>query len=203
MLLADFWTWFGTVGQWVAGIGSLSTLLYLVFKDCFKRPCLILSFDHDKDVRTQINTVGLDSPDRLSRWLRIRVRNKVGRRVAKNCRGFLIGIERIGEDGKRLNVFPNDSRQLEWTHMPAETLSLDLLPGVVHQLDVVGTVDGYTGVRVTARPSYALQEKGKYLLMVQVSAEDTEPQSITIPIEWNGQWDSLTAIPPEQVPLAT
>ncbi len=198
---ATFWTWFGTVGQWVAGVGTcvaavatLATLSYLIFKDFFKRPALILSFDSDKDVKSQIATVGLEPPERLSRWLRIRVQNKVGRRVAKSCRGFLIGVDSTGADGKTIDHFPNDTRQLNWTHVPPEGQSLDLLPGVVHQLDIAGTIQGMQGLQFMTKPPYALQQPGKYRLTIQVSAEDTEPQIIKLQIEWNGAWESLTGI---------
>jgi hypothetical protein len=123
------WTKIGALGQWFAGIATFAVVFYALWQDYWKRPKLLLSFNNERDVKSQENTVGFD-PSTLSRWLRVRVKNANRRKVAKNCRAFLIGIERVGPDGTSEDMFPNDVRQLYWTHDPSERPSArDLLPG--------------------------------------------------------------------------
>lgn len=190
----SFTAWFGTLGQWFAGSATLCAVLYVVYRDHFKRPKLILRFDNKKDVRDQINTVG-HPPGLVSRWLRVRVQNKNGRKAAKNCRAFLIGVEYIGPDGQIEDVFPNDVRQLQWTHNPPGQEGRDLLPGVVHQFDLVGALnDGKPCLCVQVTPPYIFHAPGKYCFTAQVSAEDADSQIIQIRVQWGEDW-RFSAIP--------
>ena len=135
------WNAIGAIGQCFAALVTFCVLVYAIYQDYWKRPKLILSFNNDRDVKSQANTVGWAGlhPSTLSRWLRVRVQNANKRKVAKNCRAFLIGIEKVesGED-----QFPNDVRQLRWTHDHSEVPSArDLLPGVFHWVDIAGTIE--------------------------------------------------------------
>jgi pyrimidine deaminase RibD-like protein len=158
-------------------------------------PKLLLGFDNAWDVKSQINTVGLD-PSILSRWLRVRVKNASKRKVAKNCRAFLIGIERVGPEAKKEDLFPNDVRQMVWTHDPPGSPSArDLLPGVDNWVDVVAAIDGQKALLVCVRPSWALGTPGDYLFTVQVSAEDADCEVIKVEVHWDGTWQSLRGLP--------
>jgi hypothetical protein len=185
------WTATGAVGQWIAGIGTLALVGYAILQDYLKRPKLLLSFDNEQDVKSQLNTVGLD-PSVLSRWLRVRVKNANRRKAAKNCRAFLIGIEKVGPESKSEDMFPNDVRPLVWTHDPTGKPSArDLLPGVVHWVDIVGTIDGQNALAVQVQPAWSLNTPGDYMFTVQVSAEDADPAVIKIRVHWDGTWQSL------------
>jgi hypothetical protein len=189
-----FAAWFGTVGQWFAALGTLSAVLYLIYRDYWKRPKPTLSFDSNTDVKDQINTVGLP-PSVVSRWVRVKVQNSPGRRAAKSCRVFLIGIEATYPNGEVEDVFPNDVRQLRWTHQPPEQLGRDLLPGVIHQVDLLAAVQGEDRFHIQVDPPYVQQRPGKYRFRMQVSAEDAHPQVLTIPIRWDGAWNTLRTGP--------
>jgi hypothetical protein len=98
------------------------------------------------------------------------VKNANNRRVAKNCRAFLIGIKKLGPEGKREDHFPNDVRELRWTHDHSEVpAGRDLLPGVTHWVDVAGTHIEKAGLAVCVFPSWALFAPGDYVFSVQVA----------------------------------
>jgi hypothetical protein len=185
------WKAFGALGPWFAGFVTFYLVVYTIWRDQWKRPKLLLSFDNDRDVKTQANTVGWVNipPSTVSRWLRVRVQNAKRRRVAKNCRAFLIGIEEApsGED-----KFPNDVRQLRWTHDHSTPPSArDLLPGVSHWVDVAAAIDGQNTLTVCTFPPWVLGIPGDYVFTVQVSAEDADPAVIKVQVHWDGTWPSL------------
>ncbi|MEW4570938.1 hypothetical protein AB1L88_23975 [Tautonia sp. JC769] len=184
------WSMIGAIGQWFAGFITLAVLVYAVWQDYWKRPKLLISFNNEEDVKSQGNTVGLD-PHLGSRWLRVRVQNKPGRKVAKNCRSYLIGVEHVNS-GENYNLLPHDVRPLDWMHdKPESFLSRDLLPGVAHWVNIIGAIEQQDYLKVCVYPSFALQIPGVYVLTIQVSAEDANPSVVKIRIYWDGNWESL------------
>ena len=75
----------------------------------------------------------------------------------------------------------------------------DLLPGVVHWVDIVGAIDGQSALLVQVRPSWCLHTPGDYIFSVQVSAEDADAAVINVQVQWDGTWRSLSG---EQVSRA-
>jgi len=184
----------GPLGQWVAALVTLAVLIYAVWKDFWMRPKLLLSFENDRDVKKQDNTVGLSSPSIRSTWLRVHVTNRKGRRVAKNCRAYLVGIAKLPE---REDVFPNDVRQMYWMHddPQARPGARDLLPGVAHWIDVAGAIEGDPLLKVCVSPPWALKSPGEYVFTIQVSAEEAVPASVKVRGTWDGRWHSLRGDP--------
>jgi len=186
------WNAVGAVGQWAGAAGTFAAVLYVLYGDLLKRPKLMLGFDGSEDVANQRNTPG-DPPTAVSRWARIRIENKPGRRLAKRCTAFLTRITDITDEKKPIEVFPHaDMRRLLWTHIPGSQTSVDLLPGVVYRADLVAGGEGRSALSVRTDPLYGIDRPGKYLLRVVVSAEGANPVAGEIVIEWNGQWVSLT-----------
>src|SRR5437588_603783 len=124
---AVFWTALGAVGQCIGAIGTIAVVIYALWQDPWKRPKLIITFDGELDVKSQPHGHA------GSRWLRVRVQNEKRRKTAKNCQAFVIGIRQIAPND--VDRFPNDVRQLDWTH--GTPTSRDLVSGVVHRVDVV------------------------------------------------------------------
>jgi hypothetical protein len=191
------WTAIGAWGQWFAGIVALIFLLYTYWHQTWRSPKLRLDFLPDQDVKTQTNTVNpphgiVISPEKKSRWLRVRVKNVENRRAAKNCRAYLIGINLVRPDGTLEDRFPNDVRPMVWMHEPTgKPAGPDLLPGVTHWADVVFAIEGESVLHTSVEPPYPLNETGEYVFTVQVSAEEVSPQVVTIRVHWDGNWHSL------------
>jgi hypothetical protein len=154
-------------------------------------PKLILSFDKEKDIADQANTVGLD-PQVRSRWIRIRVANPNGRKTGKNCGGYLERIKWLGPDGWE-DASPIGSRPLNWEHL-LDKAERDLCAGAEHRLDVLHSADNESRLRLSVYPPGALEKPGTYELTIRVAAEDADSEFITLRIEWEGTWNTLTAI---------
>ncbi len=188
------WTKIGAIGQWVGAIGTflaVATALFIAFlpslQNWRRRPKLLLGFDNDRDVKSQSKTVS--HPDgQNSRWLRVMVTNAKGRRPAKNCRAYLTGIRRDGAD-----EFPNDVRQLFWTHDPSNLPQpRDLLAEVNHWIDLLAAIENVEDVQVRTYPPYAVEAGAEYVFTVQVTAEDAEPEMIRVRANLRGSWSALS-----------
>jgi len=155
-------------------------------------PKLILTFDKQKDVEHQAYTKTLD-PSVLSTWVRIRVNNPNGQKVAKRCRGYLKGIKWLGPGEAAEAELTNSSRLLEWEHHPG-TFELDLHAGDDPRLDVVHAANNETCLKFSAKPLVVRNTPGRYEITIRVSAEDLNSELITLRIQWDGSWDTLRAV---------
>jgi hypothetical protein len=192
-----FWTKWGALGQWFAGAMTLAAVLYALFRDRMQRPKLCATFDKTSDVNDQVNTVGSLAeelrlpPTTPSRWVRIRVTNRPGRGVAKNCRASIIRLERLNPANKPVEVLPNPGRALGWEHL-REGKRRDIHAGGFHRVDVLCAVQNT--VHVVSSPPWAFTDPGEYLVTVQVLANDADAQDITLHAIWGGNWDTLVVV---------
>src|SRR5262245_33254332 len=138
-MLAIDW---GSVGQWFSGVVATFALLYVLLREQFlerrNRPNLILGF--------AMTTVYVDQrytrpengrvDEGFSRWVRIQVWNDRRRKYAKNCRAYLVSYRVTRPDGTVVDESRHDVRQLQWMHGNYQSEARDLLPGVVHQIDL-------------------------------------------------------------------
>lgn len=183
----------------IAAAGSVATfgaLVRLLWGDYFKRPVLEVSFNPKRDVADQYNTPSLFHIGEVwqrSLWVRIRVVNRSGRRVAKNGRAFLIGAVPVGMNGPGLH---NDSRPLPWQNDYHDPKPRDLHPGVGNWVDVLVSAieaDG-TGIPTCAKPRCILAV-GTYRLAVQVTADEADPVTIYLLSQWDGRdWSNLKVV---------
>jgi hypothetical protein len=184
----------GSAGQWFSGIVSFAVLFYYMYRDYVDAPKLMFTFDNERDVAPQSRTTWPGGRhDTGSQWLRVRVTNEASRKVAKNCRAFLVGIKTSrGEIPP--DWIPHDCRQLRWTHdHSTEPAGRDLLPRMSHWIDVATSFDTAKHVQLHCFPSTSLKVPGEYLLKIQVSAEGVESSAVAeIRIFWDGtNWRSL------------
>jgi hypothetical protein len=197
-MFGDFWTssvWnsVAAIGQCVGAAATFAALAYIIWGDKFKSPLLLVSFDPSSDILTQGNTPGIPVST-LSRWLRVRVENKKGRRTAKNCRGYVTSVLRPDGENAYTELLPADSRQLYWRHDPMteRPLPKDLLPGVPNWLDLVGTCQMNSAWKICCCPDCVVHGPARCVITVLVSANKSAPVSITIQVTSNPTWDKLT-----------
>jgi len=178
------WTALGTIATFLA---VLFALFSHIWEYHWKTPKLSLHFDQTDVKPQEPPTTGLP-PGIYSKWVRVRVRNKDGCKVAKNCRAYLVGI--TNEPG-----FAHDSRALKWEHIGEQQSTYDLHSGEVHRVFVIGAWQGLDVLRCSTTPLYVIKSLGKHVLTIRVSAEEATSQEISIEIEWDGtNWQSLTAV---------
>jgi hypothetical protein len=189
MLIAPL-AWSIEVGTAVAWL-SLLVSSYLAFLEYRKRPRLSLKLD----VRDQIDTK-LPEGDiaTLSRWVRVRVLNKNGRRVAKNCRAFLIGMQRINADGSVERIVADDCRHLPWMNDDYKHQPRDLFPGVANWIDLYYSEIHQPSCFSVSHPRSTFKAPGEYRLAVQISAEEANAPIIYLRLSWGGKWESLKVV---------
>lgn len=182
----------------IAAVGSIATfgaLIRLIWADYFKRPVLEVDFDPLRDVRDQFNTLSPFHPRltlKRSKWVRVCVVNRKGRRVARNARAFLIGAMPVNMSGPYLR---NDSRPLPWQNDSHDSKPRDLHPGVLNWFDVLLTAEeAEGGLPTCAKPTFLLAV-GTYRLAVQVTADEADPVTIHLLSEWDGvDWTTLKVV---------
>lgn len=197
--------WLGTLDGWVAGLGTLAAVLYVMLQDKWKRPTLLLTFDNDREVVTQTKTIDPKHPGK-SRWLRLRVTASESRVLglwggseAKGCRAYLVGLQRVEPGGKTTNIFIDDARPMIWRHEPTEMpAARDLLPGVPQWVDIAATFEGDADAEtlpplsVRAYPSCDIPMPGDYIFTVQVSAENAAAKTIKLKVSWDHIYSTLS-----------
>jgi hypothetical protein len=209
----------GPVRQWFSGVVTSLTLLYVLLKEIvwawLTRPNIMLSFDISPEYpgyKDQGNTRFPGEPTLIpggSRWVRLQVQSEhrgrfgIRRRFAKNCRAYLVGVRVIGESGTLLDEMRNDVRLLGWKHGNYPPECRDLLPGVVHQIDLAFTFDGDPQPRLfyAVHPRYGGTRCGRYVFTVHVTSENADPKGIELTLDWNGSRESLIPHSSRPIPL--
>jgi hypothetical protein len=131
------------------------------------------------------------------RYVRLRVRNKRGN--AKGCRGFLTDVERRGPENKFTRVY-FDAIPLCWSYLDAAGPQIiDLPKGVDAHLDFLSLhlqSDMGSMLRprlwtVPFRYESIFESHGDYRLTVTVTAENADPVSRRLEVDWHGGWKDL------------
>jgi hypothetical protein len=191
----------GSVAVWFAASVGLVTLVSVLYREhllkWLTRPEIILNFDMSNDGFIEQHSTrfqnGKTDPG-PSKWARIAVTNRIGRRLAKNCRGYFVGLRVILRDGTTHEHPRHDVRQLFWMHGNYTPESRDLLPGIPHHLDLIGIGKNWPQVSLQGFPAYVWEFPGRYLFTAFVGAEDARPVGIQVSFEFDGTYESLRAV---------
>ena len=135
-------------------------------------------------------------------YVRLRVDN-AWRGTLKNCRAFLVDIEREMGDQKRERVF-FDSIPLSWSNIvDSSSLGrLDIPAGVIFNLDVLSTRKGSDAYlpRLAAVPNYyesLFKQHGTFRWTIAVTADNAKPFICKLRLKWSGIWDDFDV---EEIP---
>lgn len=131
-------------------------------------------------------------------YIRVKVTNQK-LALAKNCRAYLINIEKENSRGIFENTIYADSIQLAWS-CQADTgfKAIDIPNGVSQFLDLMSVYQISSTFKLELnvlpfRYESILKEKGKFRFTVQVSGENINPAFIKIVFNWSGSWDKYDA----------
>lgn len=137
--------------------------------------------------------------EREAYYIKARVTN-IRKAIARDCRAYLVNIEKKDADGKFKPTVYSDSIQLAWSAQGSENRSkaLDLAKGIKQYVDIITTRSDspyyYPQLAVTLNRYVPLfQETGIFRFTLQVSAAEADPRMLKLTFEWNGQWDSFKA----------
>ncbi|BCK87752.1 hypothetical protein MIZ01_1545 [Sideroxyarcus emersonii] len=195
----------------IAGaIGFASAIFAEPLRRWIFSPKLILSFEDSLDYRTrtpetatfrdpEISAVPIHS-NHEAEYVRIRVINDA-RPMAKECRAYLVGIEKKQTNGAFEPTIYCDSIPLAWSCREEKAYeSVDIPNGVAQFIDVVSVRSISDNYRLEIKPlphRYVgfLHDKGTFRLTVQVSGENVKPVFIRVQFTWNGKWDDYHVQP--------
>jgi len=187
--------WVSAMGTWAGALATFAAVLYALYGGLLTRPVLVVRFTAD-DLRVQTITKGYES-DGPSRWVRINVTCKEGRSSAKKCRAYIVGGKFVGKSSRAdgdANFMLRDSRPRPWMNDErGKYLSRDILPGVMHWIDLASCFDGHLP-RLSDYPGFGFDHApGEALVTVQVSAEACTPVLISMRLSWGPDFRSLRA----------
>jgi hypothetical protein len=215
-----FWQVLFLLLGWI--IGLFTKPLSEMIERVFRGPKLQLEFDganQDFRIRTPIIWEIPGSNDRETLhaiFVRVRVNNCRGWRMwtirsAKDCKGYLVKIERRNlESGKFESVGYCDSLPLKWSYLDDvhANSGITIPEQIAHYLNVVATFsnrpDFVPEVVMTPLRYERLFDPGICMsqgnendyairLTIQVCAEEARVEEIAIVLEWKGAWDNFCA----------
>jgi hypothetical protein len=128
-------------------------------------------------------------------FIRVRLRN-TGRRVARDCRVFLISVSEVIEGNVHKASF-HDSMELAWPGYPRDFAPRPIPKGIDAYVDVVSVRKNESGWRFHIKRSFSSQPfkdyKGNYRLKILATADNAEPVELEIDVYYNQDWHSLRA----------
>jgi hypothetical protein len=113
--------------------------------------------------------------------------------MARECRGYLVGLEERNDKGEFEKTEYCDSTMLHWSAQRDETkyLPLHIPEGVNQFLDVIALEEHKKHFTpqlhvILNRYKYLLQRTGVFRFTVQVVADNVNPKTIKLIFEWPG-----------------
>ena len=130
-------------------------------------------------------------------YIRARIRNE-GSHVAKQCRPYLINLEKVHHSGTEPTRF-FDSLALRWPGPGSDYEPRDIPRGISQFFDVVGVLKNEPGWRFTFRERFSSHDdlphhKGTYRFTVIVTGDGARPSGRKIDVTYSGDWHHLGAV---------
>jgi hypothetical protein len=130
-------------------------------------------------------------------YIRVRVTN-ASKIIAKDCRAYLVNIEKRDEKGGFASTVYCDSIQVAWSCQGREDRyrGIDICKGVNQYLDLIVTRSNSDEFdpQIMVKPfrySELFKETGAFRFTIQASAARANPATIKLIFEWNAEWDKF------------
>jgi hypothetical protein len=173
-------------------VGVLTAIFAEPIRQRIFRPKLELTFENnDRFVTT---TDEGDPPTHRARYIRVKATN-LKARIAKDCRAYLIAVDRRGPTGSWDTTEFCDCLQLDWSaHPGASQSALDLSQDVPFFVDVVSTREkAISFAPALAFTPYRFQHlfspPGTYRFTILVTGDNVKPARLSISFKCTGVWD--------------
>ena len=189
-------------------IGFASAILADPIRRWIFSPKLVLSFNDSTDYKARTpETATFRDPAQSAapihstheaEYVRIKVIND-SRPLAKDCRAYLVGIEREQPDGTFGPTLYCDSIPLAWSCRDDHAYDpIDLPNGVAQFIDLVSVrsiSDEYKFEIWPLPHRYRgfLRDKATFRFTVQVSGKNVKPVFARVRFKWGGVWDKYEA----------
>jgi hypothetical protein len=166
-------------------VGFMLNMVHQHFQETWFGPRLII------DCQTAPGRIG-QGPNAV--WMKFRVRNMNKRRVARNCRAYLIAIHQISNNRVVPDDLNPDSVQLSWEGGDFEPR--DIPYGASQYADIVHFPKDQDKPdwQFLARPNYLNRDlklkgyRGTYRFSVIVAGDGATPATKKINVDYNGDW---------------
>lgn len=132
--------------------------------------------------------------------IRVRVTN-TGKIIAKDCRSYLINVEKRNDKGKFVQTTYCDSIPLPWSYLPAKESfeGIDIPTGINQYLNLIGTDSRSADFdpQIMIRPfryTNLFKGTGTFRFTVRVTAANAKPRTFRLIFNWKGQWDDFEVL---------
>jgi hypothetical protein len=131
-------------------------------------------------------------------YVRIRVTN-TGRRIAKDCRAYLVGFKKLNGAGRTLATGYVDSIPLCWSYRSEDDPhGIDIPSGPNIHCDVFSTDENTKGMMpsLVKAPRYCealFKDPATYVFDIMVTADEIPPKRIAVKVVWKGVWNDFEA----------
>lgn len=119
--------------------------------------------------------------------------------MARNCRAYLVAIEKAEDSGRFVSTVYSDALLLAWSCREEDSFDpIDLPSRVPHYFNILSTRGISNNYRLEIEKTpyrylKLLSEIGTYRFTIMVSGENVKPEGIRIIFHWNGVWDKYVA----------
>ena len=182
-------------------LGALVGFFIAVFAEPLRqklfKPVLDVEFVDDSP---DYVTLTPESGNNEAYYIRVKVTNKK-RILARDCRAYLINIEKKDGKGDFLPTIYCDSIQLAWSlqNQGEQYRGIDIAKDVNQFVDIIKTTKTrndansfYPQIMVTPfRYENLFGETGTFRFTIQVSAANADPKNIKLIFDWGGVWDDF------------
>jgi len=181
-------------------IGIVGGALAIVLADYLRRslfkPKLALEYENNEDYKPktpfkndQDETEGYD--------IRVRITNR-SRFVARDCRVYLINVEKKDQKGEFVRTVYCDSIPLAWSCQEKHKRysGYDIHHGVNQYVDIIVTKKDSNEfcpqiMVLPYRYSDLFKKKGVFRFTIQAAAAGADPVTIKLIFDWKGVWDDF------------
>ena len=184
-----------SIGATAAIAGALITGIFDWFRQIISRPRLKLDYLDEKGNRTE--AIYPDKDFEIHElFVRVRLRN-VGRRPAKGCRLFLIGLQEVKDGNVRSTSF-YDSMELSWASYPEDFNPRDIPNGVENYANIASVTKNKSGWVFHIRQIFSshkdlMNYKGTYRFKLLATADNADPEFLDVDVSYDQSWQSLRA----------
>jgi len=198
----------------VESVAALATVFAVIVAlalalGCFQKPKLEIEFRQEEPYcRKWPATSDMWAGQIWRYWIRIKVTNK-GKGVAKKCKGKLVDIKKVKDDGSLEQFQPFDPVILRWIDYPENKYGpIDLNREEPTYLNIIYTMKPGESEIQKERAKLAwicgdIEGKGiegklpigKYILTLVIYGENADPRQKQYELTWEGEWDKIKMLP--------
>jgi hypothetical protein len=161
-----------------------------------------LGLEFNKDYTCVTTTYMANSSKKVADAHTIRVKvNNTRSIISKDCRGYLIDVEKQNEKCEFAPTVYCDSLPLAWSCQGSKDCfgGIDIPKGVNQYLNVIATNSTSTNFDPQVMPKLFRYEKlfsetGTFRFTILVTAANAKPKKIKLILNWKGNWNDFDVI---------